>query len=206
MHSLWRRANAAAMTHKVPVGRRPVQLDMTPPEPLKPAPYPYVGDYWFIAYVQPNCEERVIDRAEAIGLELWAPMKTEWRYDGEKRKRTRQHRPLFPRYVFAATEMARWGDLLRISGVGAVLGLDGRPWPVSESLVRDLSARQQRGEFDTTAPAKASGRVQIIAGPLAGFSAWLDAIVPKTETGQVRITMLGKEQTVTLPLAVLKRA
>lgn len=202
-YALWRRANAAAMTHKVPTLRRPIPLDMTPPATLKTAPeLRYVDRQWHVAYVRPMAEESVLARSTER-MPIWAPMRTVWVREGNRR--TRQHRPLFPRYVFVGLETGLWGPAMRIRGVDALIMVDGRPCVVSESAIADLGSRQQKGEFDGTVPGRERSQVEILSGPLAGFVAWLELVLPKNETGQVRLMMLGREQVVTMPLANLRR-
>lgn len=114
--------------------------------------------------------------------------------------------PLFTGYAFVSvTNDGRWPALRDCETVGSVLGVNGRPWPVSSDVVDQLRAAETGMAFDETRAArilrKQEGRtrrettalqfppgavVDVSAGQFAGHHG---SVVSVTGRGQVKVML-----------------
>ena len=116
---------------------------------------------------------------------------------------------LFPNYLFARFEMARWHAQVRYAqGVSGILrfGLD---YPtVPEQTLTDLRAFMQDAELKTVSYSIAEGdSVEIVEGPFRGQTGVVQQLLPARERVKVLLEVLGGTNRVDLQLtAVFKQA
>lgn len=147
---------------------------------------------WVALMVEPRLEAKAVTALREAGYAAWFPQTVETIVNSHRRTKRKVNRPLFPRYVFAAS-LGRIG-MGDCDHVSAIVG------PVSQALVANLSARQARGEFEAKAAAPVQfgkgATVRINDGPFAGF----DGIVEKSakERVDVLVQIFGRDTRVTL--------
>jgi len=192
---------------------------------LEPAP---TASGWVVLMVEPRMEAKAATALRDAGYVGWFPqtveeIKTERRGQRIKRK---VNRPLFPRYLFAAAgeaaERFAWPtrDECRAIAQRASSGLFSEQIKgtverigmldchhvsalvanVSPALIRELSVRQQGGEFEVQ-PERVihlarGDRAKITDGPFAGFDGIVDLAIP--DRIDVLVRMFGKEVPVPL--------
>lgn len=125
---------------------------------------------WYVAYTAAKAERRAAAALERVGFETFAPVVTvERRWRG---KRVTVERLVFSRYLFVGMQpICTWLAFGKADGVEAVLSNDGRPLPVSASIVDGLRAAMEEGAFQPPEP-EAIGvgtKVRITKGAMAGF-------------------------------------
>lgn len=134
---------------------------------------------WVVLMVEPRLEAKAASALREAGYVAWYPQTVETVVNTARRTRRKVNRPLFPRYVFAASfGRIGMGDCDHVS---AIVG------PVSQALVANLSDRQAQGEFEAKAPAPVQfgkgATVRITDGPFASF----DGIVHKSARDRVEV-------------------
>lgn len=192
-------------------------------KPLLAAP---AASGWVVLMVEPRMEGKASEALRDAGYVAWHPQTVEITQDTRRKVRRKVNRPLFPRYLFAAagepTERFAWPtrdecrEIARRANAGqfsehirgtvervGMLDCDhvsALVANVSQSLIRDLSIRQQGGEFvveDERVNHLARGdRARITDGPFAGFDGIVDLSV--RERIDVLVRMFGKEVAVPL--------
>lgn len=171
---------------------------------------------WFVAICNPQCERRAREGLLAKGLLVYLPMASCVRPIGGNRKPLQRvsERPLLGRYLFVASEADRFpmSDLRGVDGVYGLVRFGDWPLDVPHLFVRWLMLREKSGEFDYSRGVKsladvgleAGDTVRIGAGPYKLFQAKLREIMPG-DKAQVLISLFGKQQTLTFPLAQIEK-
>jgi len=194
-------------------------------EPLEPAPQ---ATGWVVLMVEPRMEAKAATALRDAGYVAWYPQTVEEIRTERRGQKTRRkvNRPLFPRYLFAAAgegaERFAWPtrDECRriasrastgqfsehITGTVERIGMldcdhvSALVANVSQALIRDLSIRQQGGEFvveeERINHLARGDRARITDGPFATFDGIVDLSV--RDRVEVLVTMFGKEVRVPL--------
>ena len=97
---------------------------------------------WYVVHTQPNGEGRADLNLRRQGFATYLP-----RYARRRRHARRQEvvkRPLFPRYLFVALDLARdrWRAVHSTFGVNRLVLAGEEPLPVPESIVEEIRARE----------------------------------------------------------------
>src|SRR5215471_5201307 len=97
---------------------------------------------WYVVHTQPNYEGRAEVNLQRQGFATYMP-----RY-----QRTRRHarktetvlRPLFPRYLFVALDLARdrWRSIQSTFGVSQLVVAGDEPLPVPHAVIDQIRARE----------------------------------------------------------------
>jgi len=143
---------------------------------------------WYAVHTKPRQEERVVARVAETGVEAFLP-KLQVRRKRHGRGMV-QIEPLFPGYLFisAMLTLERWDRIRWTPGVKAVLGCDGVPSAIPESLVASIKQRIGADGVFCQAPAFGPGdRVRLIDGPFAGFVGVLERTTSRA--GRVRVLL-----------------
>lgn len=209
-------------------GRQWRDIDQT--TPLLAAPD---AAAWSALIVAPRMESDAARALREAGYLAWYPQTVETVTSQHRRTRTKVNRPLFPRYVFAAPAEAvdrhSWPDRrvcrqiaeMAVSGVRSGFS-DGSVERVGmldcdhvvrivasvpQSLLTDLSRRQDGGEFVATLRESAyrrGARVLVVEGPFDGF----DGVVHRATADRVEVLvgMLGQEVRVEMEAAQVRAA
>ena len=156
---------------------------------------------WFVARVNPNCDERAERSLKAKGVRVFRPLERIIVFP--QGKRTERERNLFPRYLFAGLATNWRGEVdcvtpTRCDGVEGLVRTAGRPVEVGEHVVVMLQIAQNGGEFDRTGRSElppVGSEVRIKEGPLAGFIGLVAESEPDKRI-ELLIEMFGRKQRV----------
>jgi len=148
---------------------------------------------WFVTYVKPQNELKVVERLGRRGYETFLPMSARWAQRGHKRVEI--ERPLFPRYLFV--RFGPGGNFLEIGetvGVVSILNNFGKPGTVRNTFIADLRAAMIAGQFNekparTLQPGEA---VKFMRGPFEGLMARIQGL-HGTERAEVLLEILKSE-------------
>lgn len=120
------------------------------------------------------------------------------------------HRPVLGGLVFVklVASDAAFAGLLRVKGVAAVIGAEGRPYPIGDREMNGFMDLAQAGAFDernTPTGMKVGSRVRIKVGPYADFEGVLEGYA-RGRTARVVTWLFGREMLVDVKLAHLERS
>jgi len=170
-------------------------------------PYNAAMDDWYLLMTRPRQEDRAKQHLNNLGFEVFYP-----RLLSHQLKRGMQQKvlsPLFPRYLFIklGEPNAHWSSIRSTRGVLKLIRFADSPAKVPESIIANLQAlANEEAVIDQTREKPhifaAGEQVEITDSSFKG----LQAIV-KEQDGEQRvillITMLGKQQAVSLPLSAV---
>jgi transcriptional antiterminator RfaH len=125
------------------------------------------GPRWYVVQTQVNCEAKAAQNLQRQGYDIYLPRYLRRRRHARKVDFTAK--PLFPRYMFVAIDMAtqRWRAIQSTFGVSRLVCNGDDPALVPDGVVSVLKAREdEKGFIKMDAkPAFAPGdRVRVLAG------------------------------------------
>jgi len=158
---------------------------------------------WYVAHTQPNGEARALANLLRQGFNAWLP-----RYRGRRRHAGRVDdvaKPLFPRYVFVAMDIAqqRWRAIHSTFGVSHLVCSGDRPAAVPEGVVEAIRAREdERGwiRLGTAATLLPGAQVRVLDGAFADRHGLFEAADDEARV-TVLLDLLGRQLRVALPAA-----
>lgn len=162
---------------------------------------------WYAMRVKPHKESFVLGQLQAQAVEVYFPAVRVKPVN----PRSAKIRPFFPGYLFVQLDLEQEGvDAYRwLPGVYGLVAFGGVPAVVQEGLIGDLRRRLQQIEAAgglARAGLKKGDRVQIVAGPLAGYEAIFDAQLSGEERVQVLLAFLSAQpQPVKLDAADIRK-
>ncbi|MFN6950965.1 MAG: transcription termination/antitermination protein NusG [Albidovulum sp.] len=189
--------------------------------PLDPAP---AASGWVVLMVEPRMEVKAAAALRDAGYVAWYPQTVEETKNEKRKVRRKVNRPLFPRYLFAAAgegaERFAWPtrdecrNIARRASAGqfseqikgaveriGMLDCDHVSALVAnagEALIKELSIRQQGGEFvvdvDRINHLARGDRARVTDGPFRGFEGIVDLSV--RDRVDVLISLFGREMAV----------
>ena len=158
---------------------------------------------WYVVHSKPREERRAAENLQRQAFECYLPER--------RTQKTRQGRtvetqePLFPRYLFIRLDdcSSNWLPIRSTRGVSRLLQFGDRfPW-VSDGSIEAMRSFEQSAPIQ---PLFEQGEVLRVA---TGAFRGLDAIFLEPD-GEARVialmTLLGREQRLSLPIADLQRA
>ncbi len=169
---------------------------------------------WYIAHTYSGYENKVASniltvvendkRLRDLILEVAIPTEKciEIKEDGSKKETERK---LFPGYVLVKMVMNNhtWYLIRNLRGCTGFLGPNANePTPLTEEEVRELGVEKCVVEA-AYAPGDA---VDVIDGPLEGFSGVVESVDIENNNAQVTISMFGRETTVEFELDQLEKS
>lgn len=167
---------------------------------------PSVGAKWYCLRSQPKHEHIAAAHLRLCdGIEVFCPRIKIQR--STRRGLVWFTEALFPNYLFARFEMARWHSRVRYSqGVSGVVHF-GRDFPdVSERALSDLREFMEDAEVKTVSFTLAEGdAVEIVDGPLRGQTGVVKHLLPARERVKVLLDFLGGTTAVDLRLTSVFR-
>ena len=124
---------------------------------------------WYVAYTSANHEKRVAQQLTWRSVEHFLPV-----YESVRRWKDRRvplQLPLFPGYVFVRLALRDRLRVLAVPGVARLVGFDGRPTVVpAEDIEAIRACLEGRRDVQPHPYVPCGQRVQVLGGPLAGFS------------------------------------
>lgn len=121
-----------------------------------------------------------------------------------KDNKTREiERKIFPGYVLVKMILTddSWYIVRNIRGVTGFVGTSTKPVPLSDAEVKALGVETVQIEVDY----EVGDNVNVIAGPLAGFSGIVDSIDVENNRVEVTVSMFGRETPVELELSQVQQ-
>lgn len=166
---------------------------------------------WYVAHTFSGYEKKVASNIQTVVenrnlhdliQEVSVPTETvvEIKEDGTKKE---VERKIFPGYVLVKMVMNddTWYVVRNIRGCTGFVGPESKPVPLTEEEVKKLGVEKISVEI-----AYAEGDlVNVIDGPLEGFSGTVDSVDVNKNSVQVTISMFGRETAVEFELDQLEK-
>jgi len=164
--------------------------------------------HWYAVFARAHAEQRAELNLGRQRFEVWLP-----RYRKMRRHAGRSEqvlRPLFPRYLFVALDVAheRWRAVLSTYGVAGLVCSGEAPVAVPEAVIEGLRARADAdGTFtlERAARLRRGDRVRIEAGPMRDLEGIFEAATD-AERVVVLLELMGRGVRVTVPAEHVERA
>ena len=114
-------------------------------------------------------------------------------------------RKLFPSYVLVKMVLTddSWYIVRNTRGVTGFVGPASKPVPLTDKEVAALGVDTQRSA-NVQVGFKEGDNVVVTAGSFEGFTGVVEKFDMEAQTADVRVSMLGRETTVTMPLTQIK--
>ena len=154
-----------------------------------------VGARWYVAQTQVNGEMKATQNLLRQGYEVYLPRYLKRRRHARKVDFTAK--PLFPRYLFVAVDIAtqRWRAIQSTQGVSRLICNGDDPAPVPHGVLAALKAREDEKGFVRmeARPAFSSGdRVRVLAGAFMDFAAQFEGMADRDRVA-ILLDMLGRK-------------
>ncbi len=166
---------------------------------------------WYVAHTFSGYENKVASNIQTVVdnrnlhdliQEVSVPTETvvEIKEDGTKKE---VERKIFPGYVLVKMVMNddTWYVVRNIRGCTGFVGPESKPVPLTEEEVRKLGVEKVSVEVAY----KVGDMVNVIDGPLEGFSGTVDSVDVNANSAQVTISMFGRETAVEFELDQLEK-
>jgi len=124
---------------------------------------------WYAVWTRSRQEKMVAGMLGTHGIRHFLPLKSELRRWSDRMQRVRV--PLFSGYLFVHINPLKnnWLQVLKIPGVGALVGNQTGPVPVPDHQIEDVSRVLNAGvEYSVQSTGKEGDRVRVVRGVLAG--------------------------------------
>jgi transcriptional antiterminator RfaH len=159
------------------------------------------GSRWYVVHTQPNGEARADLNLRRQGFCTYLP-----RYVRRRRHARRQEmvaRPLFPRYLFVALDVARdrWRAVHSTFGVNHLLLAGEEPLPVPDGVIDEIRARENGDGFvklGLPAGLRPGSPVRLIDGIFAESTGVLERAADDRRVA-ILLELLGREVRVFVP-------
>jgi transcriptional antiterminator RfaH len=160
----------------------------------------FPGVHWYVVQTQVNGEAKAADNLRRQGYETYLPRYLKRRRHA--RKVDFAAKPLFPRYMFVAIDMAaqRWRSVQSTVGVSRLVTNGDSPAVVPEGVVRALRAREDAKGFVKmdARPAFAPGdKVRVLAGAFTDNAGLFNGVTDHDRIS-ILLDMLGRKVRVLL--------
>ncbi len=166
---------------------------------------------WYVAHTFSGYENKVANDINIVVenrnlhdmiQEVVIPTETvvEIKEDGTKKE---VERKIFPSYILIKMVMTdeTWYVVRNIRGCAGFVGPEGKPVPLTEEEVKNLGVDKVTVEVSY----KAGDLVNVIDGPLEGFSGTVDSVDIANNSVQVTISMFGRDTAVDFELDQLEK-
>lgn len=166
---------------------------------------------WYVAHTFSGYENKVASNIETVVenrnlhdliQEVAIPTETviEIKEDGTKKE---VERKVFPGYVLVKMIMNddTWYVVRNIRGCTGFVGPESKPIPLTEEEVRNLGVEK----VSVKVPYNEGDLVNVVDGPLEGFSGTVDFVDVAKNSVQVTISMFGRETAVEFELDQLEK-
>lgn len=159
------------------------------------------GECWYVVQTQPNREDRAVVHLQRQGFVTYLP-----RYQRTRRHARRAEtvlRPLFPRYLFVALDLARdrWRSVYSTFGVSRLLSAGEAPLAVPPGLIDEIRAREsQEGIVRLGLPAGVGvgSHIRLIDGIFTDAEGVIERVADASRVA-VLLKLLGRETRVFVP-------
>jgi transcriptional antiterminator RfaH len=159
-----------------------------------------IGVCWYVVQTQVNGEFKAAENLMRQGFDIYLPRYLKRRRHARKVDFTAK--PLFPRYLFVAIDVAaqRWRSIQSTFGVARLVSNGDDPSVLPEGVVSALKAREDDKGFITmnSKPAFAPGdKVRVLAGAFVDTAALFNGMADHDRVS-ILLEMLGRKVRVLL--------
>jgi transcriptional antiterminator RfaH len=159
---------------------------------------------WYLLQCKPRQEARAEENLQRQGYLSFHP---QWRREvlsGGRRRLV--HESLFPGYLFIQLHAdSNWAPLRSTRGVIRLVGFNGQPLPVADSLIEALRWRVSAHNRQPELPVLQSGeKVRISDGPFAELEAVFHCMNGE-QRAILLLNLLNRQQQVQLPLSSIRK-
>jgi transcriptional antiterminator RfaH len=152
-----------------------------------------MGARWYVVQTQINSEAKAAQNLLRQGYEIYLPRYLKRRRHA--RKVDLVAKPLFPRYLFVAVDMAtqRWRSIQSTFGVSHLVTNGNEPAVVPEGIVSALKAREDTKGFvkmDARPTFARGDKVRVLAGAFMDNAGLFDGIGDRDRVA-ILLDMLG---------------
>ncbi|MBT3296332.1 MAG: hypothetical protein HN919_16630 [Verrucomicrobia bacterium] len=128
---------------------------------------------WCVLHVRPRCEKKIAEYCRVLGAEYYLPLRSETKV--YQRRKVTVEKPIFPGYVFAASDSLQRVSLLKTNQVVRFLETDdeGMLLRELEQVRKALTVDPSLGADAALARGKA---VRITGGPFLGVEGWVQDV------------------------------
>jgi len=158
------------------------------------------GARWYVVQTQVNGEAKAVQNLLRQGYEAYLPRYLKRRRHARKVDFTAK--PLFPRYMFVAIDMAtqRWRSVQSTSGVSRLVTNGDEPAAVPDGVVPALKARQDANGFvkiDARPNFAPGDKVRVLAGAFMDNAGLFNGLADHDRVS-ILLNMLGRQVRVLL--------
>lgn len=156
---------------------------------------------YYVIQTAPRQERKVTDELRRLGMDYYFPRLL---FDVVRRgKKVRTEEPLFSGYVFVGLDPVSppLGRLHSVQGVTALVGVDGKPFPVHTAILMRWEGYCCQGAKEPT-PIVVGQRYAITEGVMSGL--WAEVVaVMSSERVRAMVPIFGGRTAVELPTEAL---
>ena len=158
-----------------------------------------LGCNWYVAFTQPNSEERAAAHLQNQDYQIYIPRYLKRRRFG---RLINHAAPLFPRYVFVGIDIGRqrWRSVNGTVGVSYLICHGDQPIRVQEEILSALAAREDDSGLVKLLPARAfrpGERVRVSEGVFADQLGLYEG-VSDSDRARILLDLLGRKVRVTV--------
>jgi len=158
------------------------------------------GLRWYVVQTQANGEAKAAQNLLRQGYEIYLPRYLKRRRHARKVDFTA--RPLFPRYMFVAVDVAsqRWRSIQSTFGVSRLVTNGDEPATVPEGVVQALMAREDENGFirlDSKPTFAPGDKVRVLAGAFMDSAGLFNGLADHDRVS-ILLDMLGRKVRVLL--------
>lgn len=155
---------------------------------------------WYVVQTQVNGEARAAQNLMRQGFEIYLPRYLKRRRHARKIDLTAK--PLFPRYMFVAVDVAtqRWRSIQSTFGVARLVSNGDDPAMVPEGVVSALRSREDKDGFinmDRKASFAPGDKVRVLAGAFMDSAGLFNAVADRDRVS-ILLDLLGRKVRVLL--------
>lgn len=150
---------------------------------------------WYVVQTQVNAEAKAAGHLARQGFGLYFPRYRKRR--SHARKIDSVVRPLFPRYLFVAIDLAtqRWRSIQSTVGVSHLVSWSGSPASVDDSVISALKAREDESGFvrlDRRPRFAPGDKVRVLDGAFTDSVAFVEGVTDR-ERVAILLELLGRK-------------
>jgi transcriptional antiterminator RfaH len=159
-----------------------------------------IGPRWYVVQTQVNGEAKAAQNLARQGYEIYLPRYLKRRRHARKVDFTAK--PLFPRYMFVAIDMAtqRWRSIQSTFGVARLVSNGDDPATVPEGVLHALRAREDDKGFvrlDSKPTFAPGDKVRVLAGAFMDSAGLFNGLADHDRVS-ILLEMLGRKVRVLL--------
>ena len=153
------------------------------------------GQRWYVVQTHVNGEAKAASHLARQGFGFYFPRYLKRR--SHARKVETVARPLFPRYLFVAIDIAtqRWRSIQSTVGVSQIVAWGGNPASVDDGVINALRAREDEGGFirlERRARFAPGDKVRILDGAFLDSLALVEGVNDRDRVA-VLLELLGRK-------------